>query len=171
MYNEPPKARGRSSPLCVPKNAAQDEPAMTVQIPQSESLSRVRVVEGNGAPADVALETLEEQIFPSLLEENISDGPLRLWVPGCSTGEDAYLLAACLLEFLADRGAERDFKLFPSVADRDHPATLSFLGYDERGGQLIHIHLHFLLIVGERLLKNYRIPWEEVLHRIRSRSL
>jgi hypothetical protein len=58
---------------------------------------------------------------------------------------------------------ERDFKLFPSVADRDHPATLSFLGYDERGGQLIHIHLHSLLIVGERLLKNYRIPWEEVL--------
>jgi thymidylate kinase len=59
--------------------------------------------------------------------------------------------------------AERDFKLFPSVADRDHPATLSFLGYDERGGQLIHIHLHFLLVVGERLLKNYRIAWEEVL--------
>lgn len=59
--------------------------------------------------------------------------------------------------------AERDFKLFPSVADRDHPATMSYLGYDERGGQLIHIHLHFLLIVGERLLKNYRIPWEEVL--------
>ena len=59
--------------------------------------------------------------------------------------------------------AERDFKLFPSVADRDHPATLSFLGYDERGGELIHVHLHFRLIVGERLLKNYRIPWEEVL--------
>jgi hypothetical protein len=58
---------------------------------------------------------------------------------------------------------EGDFKLFPSVADRDDPATLSFLGYDERGGQLIHIHLHFLLIIGERLLKNYRIPWEEVL--------
>ncbi len=59
--------------------------------------------------------------------------------------------------------AERDFKLFPSVADRDHPATLSFLGYDERSGQLVHLHLHFLLIVGERLLKNYRMPWEEVL--------
>lgn len=59
--------------------------------------------------------------------------------------------------------AERDFKLFPSVADRDHPATQSFLGYDERSGELIHIHLHFRLVVGERLLKNYRIPWEEVL--------
>jgi thymidylate kinase len=59
--------------------------------------------------------------------------------------------------------AERDFKFFPSVGDRDHPATLSFLGYDERGGELIHIHLHFRLIGGERLLKNYRIPWEQVL--------
>ena len=59
--------------------------------------------------------------------------------------------------------AERDFKLFPSVADRDHPATQTFLGYDEHGGQLIHIHLHLRLIIGERLLKNYRIPWEDVL--------
>src|SRR5689334_8004074 len=56
-----------------------------------------------------------------------------------------------------------DFKLFPSVGDRDHPAILSFLGYDQGSGQLIHIHLHFRLIIGERLLKNYRIPWEEVL--------
>ena len=57
---------------------------------------------------------------------------------------------------------ERDFKLFPSVGDREHPATLSFLGYDERTGQLIHIHLHFFLIVGEKFLKNYRLPWEAI---------
>jgi hypothetical protein len=59
--------------------------------------------------------------------------------------------------------SQRDFKLFPSVGDRDHPATLSFLGYDQGSGQLIHLHLHFRLVIGERLLKNYRIPWEEVL--------
>jgi thymidylate kinase len=58
---------------------------------------------------------------------------------------------------------ERDFKLFPSVAVHDHSAILSFLGYDQPSGQLIHLHLHFRLIVGERLLQNYRIPWEEVL--------
>jgi hypothetical protein len=57
----------------------------------------------------------------------------------------------------------RGFKLFPAVAAHDHPALLSFLGYDEWSGQLIHVHLHFRLIVGERLLQNYRIPWEEVL--------
>ena len=54
----------------------------------------------------------------------------------------------------------RGFKLFPSVAMRDHPAILSYLGYDESSGRLIHLHLHFRLIVGERLHKNYRIPWE-----------
>ena len=57
----------------------------------------------------------------------------------------------------------RDFKLFPAVANRDHPSVLSFLGYDEASGRLVHIHLHVRLIVGERLLKNYRLPWEEVV--------
>jgi thymidylate kinase len=61
---------------------------------------------------------------------------------------------------------DRGFKLFPSVAMRDHPAILSYLGYDEPSGRLIHLHLHFRLIVGERLHKNYRIPWEpEILAR------
>jgi thymidylate kinase len=69
--------------------------------------------------------------------------------------DDQYCVQAILIE--------RDFKPFPSVGDRDHPATQSFFGYDESSGQLIHIHLHFRLIVGERLLKNYRIPWEDVL--------
>ena len=55
------------------------------------------------------------------------------------------------------------FKLFPTVANRDHPSILSFLGHDEASGRLVHIHLHFRLIVGERLLRNYRLPWEEVV--------
>lgn len=58
---------------------------------------------------------------------------------------------------------DRDFKAFPAVGDRDHPAVLSYLGYDERGGQLIHLHLHFRLVIGEKLLRNYRIPWEEAV--------
>jgi hypothetical protein len=58
------------------------------------------------------------------------------------------------------------YKRFPSIAMRDHPAIESYLGYDEPSGRLIHLHLHYQLIVGERLHKNYRIPWErEVLAR------
>jgi hypothetical protein len=59
--------------------------------------------------------------------------------------------------------SERGFKRFSAVASRDHPPIVSFLGYDEAGGRLIHLHLHFRLIIGERLLKNYCIPWEEAI--------
>jgi thymidylate kinase len=55
------------------------------------------------------------------------------------------------------------FKLFPTVAHRDHPSILSFLGHDQASGRLVHIHLHFRLIVGERLLRNYHLPWEDVV--------
>lgn len=55
------------------------------------------------------------------------------------------------------------FKRFGSVSHRGHPSISSFIGYDEAVDQLFHIHLHARLIIGEPLLKNYRIPWEERL--------
>ncbi|MEO8317449.1 MAG: hypothetical protein ABI561_03915 [Bradyrhizobium sp.] len=58
---------------------------------------------------------------------------------------------------------QRGLKLFPTVPYRDHPALLNFLGYDELTGQLVHVHLHFRLITGERLLKNYCLPWEDAI--------
>jgi hypothetical protein len=60
----------------------------------------------------------------------------------------------------------RGYKRFPSVSMRDHPAIESYLGYDEPSGRLVHLHLHYHIVSGERLLKNYRIPWEtEILAR------
>ena len=58
---------------------------------------------------------------------------------------------------------ERDFKLFPSAGDKEDAAILTFLGFDRLSGKLIHLHLHFRLIVGEAGCKNYRLPWEEEL--------
>ncbi len=58
---------------------------------------------------------------------------------------------------------ERGLKLFPCVAYRDHPAILSFLGHDEPSGRIVHLHLHFRLVAGNSLLKNYRLPWEEAI--------
>ena len=54
----------------------------------------------------------------------------------------------------------RGYKRFPSVSMRDHPAIESYLGYDEPSGRLVHLHLHYHIVTGERLLKNYCIPWE-----------
>jgi len=46
-------------------------------------------------------EVLSEQVLPLLLKDRPADTPLRLWVPGCATGEEAYSLAITLLEGMA----------------------------------------------------------------------
>jgi len=45
-------------------------------------------------------DTLQQQIFPRILAERQAGTPIRIWVPGCSTGEEVYSIGMCLLEFL-----------------------------------------------------------------------
>lgn len=49
-----------------------------------------------------AFETLKSIVFPTLVDR-APEIPIRLWVAGCSTGEEAYSIAICLLEFLSDQ--------------------------------------------------------------------
>ncbi len=46
--------------------------------------------------------TLTEQVFPQLVSNRGSNKPLRLWIAGCSTGEEVYSIAIALLEYLGD---------------------------------------------------------------------
>ena len=39
---------------------------------------------------------LEQQVLPELLRRGPRDEPLRVWVAGCATGEEAYSLAILL---------------------------------------------------------------------------
>ncbi|HEY1261952.1 MAG TPA: chemotaxis protein CheB [Terriglobales bacterium] len=49
-------------------------------------------------------DALAERVFPALFQSrNLDEQPLRIWVPGCSTGEEAYSIAICLLEFLWEK--------------------------------------------------------------------
>src|SRR5262249_49545536 len=50
-----------------------------------------------------SFEVLSKEIYPALLESRQSDAPLRVWLPACSTGEEAYSVAISLMEFLEDR--------------------------------------------------------------------
>jgi two-component system CheB/CheR fusion protein len=47
-----------------------------------------------------AFDALKRVVLPELLKHLAEGASLRVWVPGCSTGEDAYSLAIALLEFL-----------------------------------------------------------------------
>ena len=45
-----------------------------------------------------AFKVLEEQVIPKLLADKSADATIRVWAPGCSTGEEAYSLAILLAE-------------------------------------------------------------------------
>jgi chemotaxis methyl-accepting protein methylase/chemotaxis response regulator CheB len=47
-----------------------------------------------------AWEHLRNEILPQLIKQHPGDGTLRAWVPGCSTGEEAYSLAIVFKEAL-----------------------------------------------------------------------
>jgi two-component system CheB/CheR fusion protein len=57
-------------------------------------------------------ESLEERIFPRLVEGRSPGDPIRIWVPGCSTGEEVYSIAIALLEFLGERADAVPVQLF-----------------------------------------------------------
>ena len=60
---------------------------------------------------------LKNVVFPRLLEHRSSDATLRVWVPGCSTGEEAYSLAMCFSEFSEERGVSHPIQFFASDID------------------------------------------------------
>ena len=46
---------------------------------------------------------LKAKVYPELLKIRTPNSPIRVWVPGCSTGEEVYSVAITLQEFLESR--------------------------------------------------------------------
>ncbi len=65
-----------------------------------------------------AFDQLAMKFLPMLARE-AKDKTLRMWVAGCSTGEEAYSLAMLALETLEREGLHLDVKIFATDADRD----------------------------------------------------
>ena len=57
-------------------------------------------------------EELKKKVFPALVENRGPGDPIRIWVPGCATGEEAYSIAICLMEFLDDAEESVPFEIF-----------------------------------------------------------
>jgi two-component system CheB/CheR fusion protein len=58
------------------------------------------------------VERLRTTILPALLKEKPKKGPFRVWVPGCSTGEEAYSIAILLLEIMERRRLHHPVQIF-----------------------------------------------------------
>jgi two-component system CheB/CheR fusion protein len=57
-------------------------------------------------------EELKAQVFPKILNSRMPDQPIRVWTPGCASGEETYSLAIALLEFLGSRASRIPIQFF-----------------------------------------------------------
>lgn len=55
-------------------------------------------------------DTLKDVVLPAVCRDRA--GSFRAWVPGCATGEEAYSIAICLIEYLGDRLARFPVQVF-----------------------------------------------------------
>ncbi len=68
-------------------------------------------------------EHLATEVIPELIRHHPSDRPIRAWVAGCSSGEEAYSLAMLILECIKASGCEIKLQLFASDADAEAVTT------------------------------------------------
>ncbi len=56
--------------------------------------------------------SLGSTVFPKLLDKRVRDMPIRIWIAGCSTGEEVYSIAIALLDHMVERDIDVPIRLF-----------------------------------------------------------
>ena len=59
-----------------------------------------------------SFDVLCNTLFPALIEKKTINEPLRIWIAGCATGEEAYSMAICLQEQLGDKASVMKIQIF-----------------------------------------------------------
>ena len=59
-------------------------------------------------------DALKEHVIPEILRQKQPGDAIRVWVPGCSTGEELYSIAICLTEYMQDAGVDFPMHIFGS---------------------------------------------------------
>lgn len=62
-------------------------------------------------------EILQREVIPALFSGKTRSDQLRVWVIGCSTGEEAYSIAMLLREYMADRDDAPQIQIFATDLD------------------------------------------------------
>ncbi|MEM9989045.1 MAG: CheR family methyltransferase, partial [Pseudomonadota bacterium] len=95
-----------------------------------------------------AFKTLQKDIIPQILNDRGRDETVRIWVPGCSTGEEAYTIGMLVAEGVAQSSNEPDVTIFGTDIDEDA------LQMARQGHYPNHIVEH----IPEDLLQRYFVP-------------
>src|SRR5438094_5379486 len=63
-------------------------------------------------------DVLRGEILPTLSKRAAARKALRIWVPGCATGEEAYSIAMLVRDLVTARGEKWDVKIFATDVDK-----------------------------------------------------
>ena len=66
-----------------------------------------------------AWESLEREIFPSMVGEHTGVEPFKIWSVGCSTGEESYTVVMLLDRYLKESGLDIDFRVLATDVNDD----------------------------------------------------
>lgn len=61
-----------------------------------------------------SFDSLSRVVFPRILQNRHAEDPIRVWVAGCATGEEAYSVAITLDEYMTANGKTYPVKVFAS---------------------------------------------------------
>jgi len=82
-------------------------------VPEQELLYQDLLIPVTGFFRDPGtFEVVCESVFPNLLKDKDDVNPLRIWIAGCSTGEEPYSMAICLSEYLGEKVADYKIQIF-----------------------------------------------------------
>ncbi len=66
-----------------------------------------------------SFEVLNQKVYAPISSNRPTDSPIRIWVPGCATGEEAYSVAIALHEYLGDQASGTRIQIFGTdVSDK-----------------------------------------------------
>lgn len=66
-----------------------------------------------------AYEKLAQEVIPKLIDKSNKKKEIRIWIVGCSTGEEAYSLAIIFKEYMNKNKISKDIKIFATDLDNN----------------------------------------------------
>ncbi|MGZ8453961.1 MAG: chemotaxis protein CheB [Candidatus Binatia bacterium] len=67
-------------------------------------------------------DALKERVYPAIIDGKPPLATIRVWIPGCSTGQEAYSIAISLLEYFDDKPSRPPIQIF--ATDISEPTSL-----------------------------------------------
>ncbi|MCI3920608.1 PAS domain-containing protein [Paenibacillus sp. TRM 82003] len=98
-----------------------------------------------------AFEAIEERVIPHIFNRKKDDKEIRVWVAGCSTGEEAYSLAMLLTDHMERNRLTFNVKIFATDLDKQ---SIQFAGQGVYPASIAHT-------VPPRLLHKYFSPKQD----------